>query len=65
MASQELEESKYPPAKPGALGFEPLKAAWGAAYAARFLIPKVPLRKNNWHVEPLVTHNSLFPDPNR
>ena len=20
---------KYPPAKPGALGFEPLKAAWG------------------------------------
>jgi len=21
--------SKYPPAKPGALGFEPLKAAWG------------------------------------
>ena len=26
--------SKYPPAKPGALGFEPLKAAWTAAYAA-------------------------------
>ena len=57
--------SKYPAAKPGALGFEPLKAAWRAAYAARSFIPKVPLRKNTWHSEALVLHNSLFPDPNR
>ena len=27
-------EGKYPPAKPKGLGFEPLKAAWWAAYAA-------------------------------
>jgi hypothetical protein len=30
---------KYPPAKPGALGFEP--CGLGAAYAAGFFIPKV------------------------
>jgi hypothetical protein len=34
-------KGKYPQAKPGALGFEPLKAAWRAADAARLLIPKV------------------------
>jgi hypothetical protein len=40
---QRVERRKVsiPPAKPGALGFEPLKAAWGAADAARLLIPKV------------------------
>jgi hypothetical protein len=36
-------QSKYPPAKPGALGFGPLKAV-GAAYAAQFHILKVLLR---------------------
>ena len=29
-----LIQGKYPPAKPGALGWEPLKAAHKAAYAA-------------------------------
>ena len=39
-------DSRYPPAKPGALGFEPLKAPWGgAAYAGRPLIPKAPMRQ--------------------
>ena len=39
-------ESKYPPAKPGALGFEPLKAAWRAAYAAPVPHSESHLRKN-------------------
>jgi len=30
-----MPDSKYPPAEPGALGYEPLKAAVGVADAAR------------------------------
>ena len=43
--AQTQAESKSPPAKPGALGFEPLKAAWGRL---RGPVPhsEVPLRKN-------------------
>ena len=37
---------KYPPAKPGALGFEPLKAACRPLTWPRFLILKLTLRKN-------------------
>jgi hypothetical protein len=33
-AAPAIIESKYPPAEPGALGLEPLKAAYGAADAA-------------------------------
>jgi hypothetical protein len=55
--------SKYPPAKPGALGFEPLKAACRPLTRPRFLILKLTLRINTWHVKVPVKRNALSPTP--